>query len=428
MNIPQFTYLFLLLTLVACNSTEEIDSNPTPEKIMAAPVFGFDTSQYFMDSGQVEKDWTLSHLFLPHCISQVEVNEAAQKAMDADLNYIRPGNDYYFFKPKSDTGCRAPYCVYVKNRVNYFTFKFEDSITVVKHTKPVTTVRKELSGTIEQGSNLYNSIFASVPDHNVSNELIEDIESIYSWNIDFFRLHAGDQFKLVYEEQSVDDYPIGIKKIDAMLFHHLGHDYYSFRYDVDSIAGYYDDQAKSMKGMFLQSPVKYSRISSGFTMRRFHPVQKRYKAHLGTDYAAPRGTPIYATANGHVSKAAYSKYNGNYVKIKHNKTYSTQYLHMSKRASGMKPGVFVKQGQVIGYIGSTGLATGPHVCYRFWKNGKQVNHRSLKFQNSDPIKAEYLDDYTTLKDSLKIQLDAIAYPIQESDSTNQEDSLHQQPI
>ena len=159
----------------------------------------------------------------------------------------------------------------------------------------------------------------------------------------------------------------------------------------------------------MKSPLKYGRISSSFTRRRYHPVQKRWKAHLGTDYAAPKGTPILAVGDGVVSDARYKKFNGNYVKIKHNSTYTTQYLHMTGFAKGIKRGKFVRQGQVIGYVGSTGLATGPHVCFRFWKNGQQVNHRRQKLPPSLPIEKNLMPQFKMLKDSLKLELDNIPY-------------------
>jgi len=165
-----------------------------------------------------------------------------------------------------------------------------------------------------------------------------------------------------------------------------------------------------MKKNFLKSPVKYSRISSGFNMNRFHPVLKRRKAHLGTDYAAPYGTPILAVANGVVTKASRTRGNGNYVKIKHDKTYQTQYLHMQKFAKGVDVGVHVKQGQVIGYVGSTGLATGPHVCFRFWKNGRQVNHLKEDLPPPDPMPEKDIPAFEIVRDKVAKQLDEINWP------------------
>jgi murein DD-endopeptidase MepM/ murein hydrolase activator NlpD len=184
---------------------------------------------------------------------------------------------------------------------------------------------------------------------------------------------------------------------------------YAFGFDQGEGWDYFDEGKESLRKAFLKSPLKFGRLSSGYSYRRFHPVQKRYKAHLGTDYAAPKGTPIMATGDGVIVEAQYKKYNGRYVKIRHNGTYSTQYLHMSKIESGIKPGVRVKQGQTIGYVGSTGLATGPHVCYRFWKNGSQVNHRREEVPPAEPLKPEYYDEFQMYIDSIRPEIDKIQW-------------------
>lgn len=209
----------------------------------------------------------------------------------------------------------------------------------------------------------------------LSNMLVYELSNIYQWSIDFFKLQKGDQFKMVYHEKYIDDTIFaGIEKVDAAVFKHQDKPFYAFRYNTDTVSGkpsFYDSEAKALQSFFLKAPLNYTRISSRYTKRRFHPVQKRWKAHLGTDYAAPYNTPIVSTANGTVIASSYTSGNGNYVKIRHNGKYTTQYLHMTKRA--VRNGEYVRQGQVIGYVGSTGLATGPHVCYRFWVNGKQVD-------------------------------------------------------
>jgi len=192
----------------------------------------------------------------------------------------------------------------------------------------------------------------------------------------------------VYEDKSVEGKSIGVGRILAAEFVHFGKPIYSFYFEQDSIGDYFDDEGNSLRKAFLKSPLKFSKISSRYNLNRFHPVQKRFKAHLGTDYAAPQGTPIFTIGNGVVVEAKFSQFNGNYVKIKHNGTYTTQYLHMSKIASGMKPGRRVTQGEVIGYVGSTGLATGPHVCFRFWKNGKQVDHLREDFPTAEPVESK----------------------------------------
>jgi len=184
----------------------------------------------------------------------------------------------------------------------------------------------------------------------------------------------------------VNDKPAGMPRIVASEFMHRGRNFPAFAFDQGEGLDYFDETGASLRKAFLKAPVSFSRISSRFNKRRFHPVLKKVKAHLGTDYAAPRGTEIVAVGDGVVTKASYTKGNGKYVKIRHNGTYTTQYLHMSRR--NVKEGQAVRQGDVIGYVGSTGLATGPHVCFRFWKNGRQVDHLKEDFPPSTPIKEE----------------------------------------
>ncbi|MEE4247742.1 MAG: M23 family metallopeptidase, partial [Kangiellaceae bacterium] len=198
----------------------------------------------------------------------------------------------------------------------------------------------------------------------------------------------------------------GIESIDAAVFEHRNKPYYAFEFMVDSTlerTEYFDEEAKTLRRFFLKAPVQYSRISSRYSPRRFHPVHKRWKSHKGTDYAAPTGTPIWATANGIVTKSSYTRGNGKYVKIKHTNKYSTQYLHMSRRA--VKVGDRVKQGEIIGYVGSTGYATGPHVCYRFWVNGRQVDPYKQKLPKAEPMPEKLKPTYLEFIKNLKVELD-----------------------
>jgi murein DD-endopeptidase MepM/ murein hydrolase activator NlpD len=242
-------------------------------------------------------------------------------------------------------------------------------------------------------------------ENNLDQELILSLADVYAWTIDFYHLQKGDAFKVIYTERLVEGKFVGIDRIIAAEFTHRKSPLRAYLFESDGTDDYYDDEGNSLRKAFLRAPVKFSRISSRYSKKRFHPVQKRYKAHLGTDYAAPTGTPILATGDGVVIAATYTKSNGNYIKIRHNGTYTTQYLHMSKRKS--KLGDRVKQGDVIGYVGSTGLATGPHVCYRFWKNGKQVNPYKQKLPPSKPVIPENMDAFMQLKDNLSQRLDQI---------------------
>jgi murein DD-endopeptidase MepM/ murein hydrolase activator NlpD len=240
--------------------------------------------------------------------------------------------------------------------------------------------------------------------------LANRLADIYAWTIDFYRIQAGDRFRVLYTENMVDGESVGIDSIQAASFRFRGMEFLAFHYDQDSLGSYYDENGNSLQKAFLQAPLNYTRISSRFSRRRFHPVQKRYKAHLGTDYAAPTGTPIRTTGDGVVIAAGYTRGNGNYVKVRHNSIYTTQYLHMSRFASGIRSGAAVKQGQVIGYVGATGLATGPHLCYRFWKNGEQVDPFQEELPPAFPIQEDHQEAYQQLIEKRKKQLEAIPYP------------------
>ena len=219
----------------------------------------------------------------------------------------------------------------------------------------------------------------------------------------------GDKYIVIFEEELVDGKLIGIKKIVAAEFFHRNEKFYAINFITGNKDDYYDENGNSLRKAFLKAPIKYSRISSRFTYRRLHPVRKVYKAHLGTDYVAPRGTPIHSVGDGVIVAAAYTSANGRYVKVKHNGTYTTQYLHMSKIASGIRSGVTVKQGQVIGYVGHSGLATGDHVCFRFWKNNRQVDPFKEKIPPSKPLANKYMNDFNIYKDVIIATLNNLAF-------------------
>ncbi len=402
--------LVLLLGFQSCtpsSSTEHsLVAGDTVPEVPPRIEYGFLLDTFHVVQGAVEPGMTLSHLLAPYGISQQRINVAAQVAKDsAGLNYISQGNKYTLLRAR-DTSCTY-YCIYEKNKLEYLIFNFCDSVHIERVERPIEIVEKEISGSIAKNSNLVRTLKSSLGTEAVSGELAENIASIFAWTIDFFKLYPEDEFKIVYEEKRVEGQPYGIGNIKAVYFRNISQEYYAFRFEQDGETGYFDENGKGMKRPFLKAPLKFSRISSGYSLKRFHPVQKVWKAHLGTDYAAPTGTPIMAVGDGTIEQAGFAQYNGNYVKIKHNSIYQTAYLHMSKIEPGIRPGVKVKQGDIIGYVGATGLATGPHVCYRFWKNGQQVDQRQEKFQATEPIKKENEEVYAQLKDKLKARLDAI---------------------
>jgi murein DD-endopeptidase MepM/ murein hydrolase activator NlpD len=296
--------------------------------------------------------------------------------------------------------------VYEPNPTEYIVFRFEDTLWVDVCKREVMIVEKSIAGEIK--SNLSETI----EELGISHELTNRFVDVFGWQVDFQRLQKGDKFKLIYEEAQVEGISVGIKQINAIYFEHFGTPYYAFPFDQGDGVDYFDEEGKSLRKALLKYPIEFTRISSRFTMSRFHPVQKRWKAHLGTDFAAPTGTPIRAVGDGLIEEAKYRSNNGNYVKIRHNATYTTQYLHMSRIADGVRAGTRVRQGQTIGYVGSTGLATGPHLCYRFWRNGKQVDALKVELPPSQPVKKEFLESFESVKSDLTKKLDIITFPIQ----------------
>jgi murein DD-endopeptidase MepM/ murein hydrolase activator NlpD len=295
--------------------------------------------------------------------------------------------------------------IYQPDAINYYIFDLRDSIAVAHKRSRHITIRKRAIGGVLKGS-LSETLVAA----KVEGALANKITKIYAWSIDFFKLKKGDRFGLVFSERFINDSIYdGVEELEASFFEYKGKIVYAFPFVQNESSGkveYYDEEGKTLKNFFLKTPIKFSRITSRFTMNRYHPVQHRWKAHKGKDYAAPTGTPITTTASGVVEQAGYTAGNGNYVKVKHNGTYSTQYLHMSKIL--VRRGQHVNQGDVIGKVGSTGLATGPHVCYRFWKNGVQVDALKLNLPNGEPMVGGRKAAFLKQIGPLKAQLDSIA--------------------
>jgi murein DD-endopeptidase MepM/ murein hydrolase activator NlpD len=294
--------------------------------------------------------------------------------------------------------------VYEPNAVDYVVFHLNDTLLVESCQRKVDTLQRQISGRIE--STLSHTIEAL----NVSNDLTNKFVDIFAWQVDFQRLQKGDQFKLIYEENLVDEVPIGIGRILGVYFEHSSNGYYAFPFDQGDGADYFDEKGNSLRKALLKYPIEFTRISSRYSKSRFHPVVKVFRPHLGTDFAAPTGTPIRAVGDGIIEEAQYKTNNGNYVKIRHNATYTTGYLHMSKIASGIKAGTRVRQGETIGYVGSTGLATGPHLCYRFWKNGVQVDALKIELPPSQPVKPDYFPAYENVKEDIIKRLQLIPFP------------------
>lgn len=386
-------FVIFLAGIVSCGTGNEETTFSDGDSVEGtkAPSFeyGIETDSFSVIQGVIKKNEFLSDILLRYNVPYGLIHKISEKSKDVyDVRRLGRGKNYTLLCAK-DSLSTARYFIYQANEIDYVIYYFQgDSVDIKLGAKPITLVEQLKEGIIK--SSLYNTLI----DSNQNVLLAFEMADIFAWTIDFYRLQPGDKYTILYTEMQVENKCIGIKRVNAVVFNHEGKDFRAYYYKQDSTgADYFDEEAQSLRKAFLKSPLKYSRLSSGFTQRRFHPVQKRWKAHLGTDYAAPSGTPIMSTGDGVITEASHKAFNGNYVKIRHNSVYNTQYLHMSRIAKGIKPGVYVKQGDVIGYVGSTGLATGPHVCYRFWKNGSQVNHLHEEFPPSEPIQEKNMADF-----------------------------------
>ena len=374
---------------------EVVTDTLPPAKLM----YGITVDSFTVVESKIEKNEFLANILLPYNINYVTIDQLAKKSKTIfDVRKIAVGKNYTLLLSK-DSLPKAEYFIYEIDAIDYVIYDLRDSIDIVRKQKPVETKIRTASGSIN------SSLYQTLQEADANPYLAVKLADIFAWSIDFYRIQKGDEFKVIFEEKFVDGKSIGVGKIEAAEFKHFDRSFFAFGFDVDNKREYYDEEANSLRKAFLKSPLKFSRLSSRFTMRRFHPVQKRWKAHLGTDYAAPRGTPIMATSDGVVIKSSYTRGNGKYVKLRHNSVYETQYLHMNRR--NVKVGQQVRQGDIIGYVGSTGLATGPHVCYRFWKNGKQVDHLREDFPSAEPISPEIKEAFILKRDSLQKSLTEI---------------------
>ncbi len=371
-------------------------------------LYGMNVDDYLVVEDKVKKNQFLADILINHNVPIKLINQVSSIPKNVfDVRKIAQNKKYTVIcTPDSLKTAKA--FIYEPNPIDYIVFSFDDSLRVDVCQREVVVEEKSIAGVI------LSSLSQTIEEMGISHELTNKFVDIFAWQVDFQRLQKGDVFKLVYEEIKVENRAIGIRSIKGIYFHHFGSDYYAIPFNQGDGLDYFDDRGKSLRKALLKYPIEFTRISSRYTGRRFHPVQKIFKAHLGTDFAAPTGTPIRSVGDGIVEEAQYKSNNGNYVKVRHNGIYTTQYLHMSRIEGGIKAGTRVRQGQRIGYVGSTGLATGPHLCYRFWRNGVQVDALRVELPPSQPIKGDFTEVYEQVKNLVKIRLDAIPSPVQQS--------------
>ncbi len=399
--------LFLLLiVLVSLNSCKKEEVETVEKTNPAAPIveFGFKFNDFNVVHDTIENGDTFGSIIDSQNLGEKEVFDIVAKVKDTfDVRMMRMGKPFTILRTKDKTK-KIQAFIYQPDRLNYYIIDFRDSIVVHKKTKPLTFKTRTIA------SALNGSLSETLKNEKVDPALAIQIAKIYAWSIDFFKLQKGDKFAITFTERYISDTVYdGVDSLKASYFEYKGKNIYAFPFEHNLNSGkleYYDEEGKALKNFFLKAPLKFVNITSHYTQNRFHPVQHLWKAHKGTDYAAPTGTPIMTTASGIIEQAGFTTGNGNFVKVKHDKMYATQYLHMSKIL--VKRGQRVTQGQVIGKVGSTGLATGPHVCYRFWKNGVQVDALKLKLPNSTPMDSKNKPRFIAQMAPLKRELDSIS--------------------
>ena len=402
--IKKIFKLSILLFIVSCgNDTKAEPEIIQPKKEKIIKEFGFTLNNYEVKKDTIDRGDSFglilekNELYYPKIFNIV--NEVKKVF---DIRRVNVGRPYTILYSK-DSIRKPEYFIYQPSSIDYLVVSLGDSIYAEKKQKEVKLVKYEASGVIK------SSLSETMQELGLSPLITNELSEIYAWNIDFFRLEKGDNFKILYTSKFIDDsIYIGLNRVHNSYFEHRGKPFYAIEYETDSIRGiteYFDENGKNLRRAFLLSPVQFSRISSRYNLRRKIAYYGRVKPHYGTDFAAPVGTDIRATASGRVEKSGYTRANGYYIKIKHNATYSTQYLHMRKK--GLKVGTQVKQGDKIGEVGMTGYTSGPHVCYRFWKNGKQVDPLKQKLPEAKPISDELRLKYLAYMEPIKYKLDNI---------------------
>lgn len=401
--INKNTSLFSVPGDFAPDSTQRVDMEVKKPIVL----YGMVVNDLHVTEDYVKRNQLVADLFEGHYISPKvwqQLNTLPRTLFD--FRKIA-ANKKYTLITNHDSLKSVRAMIYEPNPIDYVVFHMEDSLLVEVCQREVNVLEKVTAGVIQ--SNLSQTVAAL----GISNDLTNKFVDIFAWQVDFQRLQKGDRFKIIYEESVVEGKPIGIGKISGIYFEHFKSPYYAFPFDQGEGVDYFDEKGNSLRKALLKYPIEFTRISSYYNLTRFHPIAKVIRAHKGTDFAAPTGTPIRSAGDGIVLEAQYKTNSGNYVKVKHNATFTTGYLHMSKIASGMAPGTRVRQGQVIGYVGTTGLSTGPHLCYRFFKNGAEVDPFKIELPPSQPIEKDKEAAYSVVKEKMRKQLDLIPFPAEQ---------------
>ena len=403
-----FTLATLALFAVSCNKqANQEEQQAEVEEPQHTILYGIIADNYRTEQGEIGHGETLGKILARYGVSATTVDKLDKAAKDIfPLRQIRAGRPFTAFIAADSTGNGAlDYFVYEKDVIEYVVFGFKgDSISITKGEKDVTIKRQRRSAVIE------SSLWGAIMRDSLPYSLAAELEDIYQWTVDFFGIQKGDHFTVIYDEKLIDTTHVGIGRIWGAKFNHAGKDVYAIPFRQNDKIQYWEFNGASLRKQLLKAPLKFSRISSRFSRSRLHPVHRVYRPHLGVDYAAPTGTPIHAVADGVVTFKGWGGGGGNTLKIKHAGNLVTGYLHLSKFAKGISQGTRVSQGQVIGYVGSTGTSTGPHLDYRIWKNGTNIDPLKVPQEPAEPIKQENMADFEHIRDRIIAELNGEASP------------------
>ena len=396
-NFPKILkYLLLLVLFVSCNNSENTKtesfsalSDTSSIKQLSAPVFmyGIPSDSFDLISGHVKRNGLLSEILIKHGVSMQEIDQVLTTSKAVfDVRKIQSGNNYIIFCDR-DSIAKARYLVYEHDPTTCYVFSFNDSLNITPFKKKITSEIRYTSGSIE--TSLWEAMMAG----GLHPSLAIKLSEIYAWTVDFFGLQKGDSFKVIYEELFIDGKSLGADRIFGAQFSRSGSVITAIPFIQDGKETFFDIDGNSLRKAFLKAPLQFSRISSHFSSSRMHPILRIRRPHYGVDYAAPIGTPVQAVGDGKVMSATTENGSGKMVKIQHNSVYATAYLHLSRFGPGISPGVFVKQGDIVGYVGTSGLSTGPHLDFRFYQNGSPVDPLKVDAPPVEPVSAENMERF-----------------------------------
>ena len=406
-QIFYYILIAILFASSACRKNNFTDPSAEEQEVQQTILYGIVADPYLTQTDSVEMGETMGKILSKYGVSAATVDRLDKVSKDIfPLKNIRAERPYtVFIAQDSVNGDRLDYLVYEKDIVEYVVFGFkDDSLTVTKGAKDVTIKRRRSSATIE------SSLWGAIMRDSLPYALAAEMEEIYQWTVDFFGIQKGDHFTVIYDEKLIDSTHVGIGRIWGAKFNHAGKDVYAIPFKQDDRVQYWEYDGASLRKQLLKAPLKFSRISSRFSRSRLHPVHRVYRPHLGVDYAAPKGTPVRAVADGVVTFKGWGGGGGNTLKIKHAGNLMTGYLHLSKFAKGIHQGSRVKQGDLIGYVGSTGTSTGPHLDYRIWKNGVNIDPLKVPQEPAEPIKKQNMAAFEHIRDRIIAELNGTATP------------------